>query len=202
MQALTPILPNLERFVRALVRRRSAAARESAETARDLLSETIAEAYQRFDSVRSPEALLSFCFTIATRLNGREQQQSRRFTVFDSAAHERLGDTHANSDSTDVRLLYAALDTLPDKQREAIIMFEILGFSMKEIHEVQGGTLVAVKVRISRGRAELTRLLSERQPAQMTDREQERTPNNKSALAPSSTETNLLSKQQFSPVVL
>lgn len=92
MQDLTPILPNLERFVRALVRRRGAGAIESTETARDLLSETIAEAYQRFDSVRSSEALLSFCFTIATRLNGREQQQSRRFTVFNSAAHERLDD--------------------------------------------------------------------------------------------------------------
>jgi RNA polymerase sigma-70 factor (ECF subfamily) len=206
MQALTTILPNLERFVRALVRRRGAAT-ESTETARDLLSETIAEAYQRFNSVRSPEALLSFCFTIATRLNGREQQQSRRFTVFDSATHERLGYTHANSDNADVGLLYAALDTLPDKQREAIIMFEILGFSMKEIHEVQGGTLIAVKVRISRGRSELTRLLTERQPAYILDREPEQTTSKKNSVTPSGSDTNYATQrqfpqQQFSPAIL
>jgi len=207
MQALKPILPNLERFVRALVRRRGAGTIESTETARDLLSETIAEAYQRFNSVRSSEALLSFCFTIATRLHRREQQQSRRLTAFDSTAHERLGDTHAQSDNADICLLYAALDTLPYKQREAIIMFEILGFSMKEIHEVQGGTLIAVKVRISRGRSELTRLLSERQSAQTPDREPEQTPSNKNAPALSGSGTNYapqqkFPQQQFSPVVL
>lgn len=97
---------------------------------------------------------------------------------------------------------YAALDTLPDKQREAVIMFEILGFSMKEIHDVQGRTLIAIKVRISRGRAELTRLLSEQQPAQMPDCKPERASNKKSTLTLSCSGTDPLSKQQFSPVVL
>lgn len=80
-------------------------------------------------------------------------------------------------------------------------MFEILGFSMKEIHEVQGGTLIAVKVRISRGRSELTRLLSERQPAYILDREPERTANNKSSVTRSGSDTNY-AHQQFSHAIL
>jgi RNA polymerase sigma-70 factor, ECF subfamily len=172
MQALEPILPNLERFVRALVWRGGTSS-ERDETARDLVSGTIAEAFERFDSVRCPEALLSFCFTIATRLHRRDYEKSRRFTAFDNNIHEAYRNGQEQSDNADVRLLYDALDTLPAKQREAVIMFEILGFSMKEIQHVQGGTLVAVKVRISRARAELTRLLSERDsPAAATERKQ------------------------------
>lgn len=168
MQALTPILPNLERFARALVRRRANAV-ETTEAARDLVAETIAQGFESFDTVRRPEALLSFCFTIATRLYGREQEKSRRFTTFDAVSHEGESNNDEPSNDTDVSLLYAALDTLPEKQREAVIMFEILGFSMKEIHEVQGGTLIAVKVRISRGRDALKKLLCEPQPQCMEE---------------------------------
>lgn len=164
MQALTPILPNLERFVYALVRRRGNSI-ETTEAARDLMAETIAQAFERFDSVRHPEALLSFCFTIATRLNRREREVSQRFAVYDHDMHDKAYALESKSTAADteadIRLLYIALDRLPEKQREAVIMFEILGFSLKEIHEVQGGTVVAVKVRISRGRAALTRMFAD-----------------------------------------
>jgi RNA polymerase sigma-70 factor, ECF subfamily len=161
MQALMPVLPNLERFVRALVIRSGSSQAERTEVARDLLSETIAQAFEKFETVRYTEAFLSFCFTIATRIHRREMQKSRRFTALENDKHEYIGAAEGNLENADVSLLYAALDTLPTKQREAVIMFEILGFSMKEICEVQGGTVIATKVRISRGRAELTRLLNE-----------------------------------------
>ncbi len=166
MQALTPILPNLERFVRALVRRRGTIS-ETTETARDILAETIAQAFERFPTLRRPESLLSFCFTIATRLNRRDIDSQRRFTSLDDSAESHFCHEE-RTDNADVQLLYSALDMLPTQQREAIIMFEILGFSLKEIHDVQGGTLIALKVRLSRGRQALTRLLAEH-PTQRRD---------------------------------
>jgi len=44
---------------------------------------------------------------------------------------------------------------LPDKQREAIVLFELSGFSIEEIRELQGGTISGVKMRLKRGRNQL-----------------------------------------------
>jgi RNA polymerase sigma-70 factor (ECF subfamily) len=163
-----PVRPNIERFVRAMARRWN----DDPETSKDLLSETIAAAYQRIDELRNPQAFLSFVFTIATRLHRKQRASEARITAFShverkdgadaEARYEEAFkvDAHQSQDEYDVTLLYAALDKLPAKQRESVIMFEILGFSMKEIQAVQGGTLVAVKVRVARGRAALTRMLS------------------------------------------
>ncbi|MEM9929320.1 MAG: RNA polymerase sigma factor, partial [Bacteroidota bacterium] len=62
----------------------------------------------------------------------------------------------------DVQILYRALDKLPNRQREAVILYEISGFSMREIAEIQNSSEGAVKMRVSRGRKALKRLLSDR----------------------------------------
>jgi RNA polymerase sigma-70 factor (ECF subfamily) len=168
-----PVRPNIERFVRALARRWN----DDHEAAQDLLADTIAATYERFDGLRKPEALLSFMFTIATRLHRKCRAREARYTRLElgaenemdganavNAAKERAEHSaHSDADRYDVARLYEALDKLPDKQREAVIMFEILGFAMKEIQAVQGGSLVAIKVRVSRGRATLTKLLTEQE---------------------------------------
>jgi DNA-directed RNA polymerase specialized sigma24 family protein len=61
--------------------------------------------------------------------------------------------------SADVELLYKALAQLPRREREAVVLFEISGFSMKEIREIQGGSLSSVKVRVFRARKRLAELL-------------------------------------------
>lgn len=154
MQALQPILPNLERFIRAMTMK-STRPSEADQFCKDLLSETIVRAFEKFDSLRNPEALLSYCFTIATRLYRKEMTERRKYTRLDDADQEYLESKNTPSlppsrDETEITLLYAALDKLPEKQREALIMFEILDFSLKEIHALQGGTMIALKVRLSR----------------------------------------------------
>ena len=67
----------------------------------------------------------------------------------------------------DIDLLYRALDQLPDRQKNALILFEINGFSMKEIAEIQKSSISATKTRVSRGRDKLRRILSD-QPASKT----------------------------------
>ena len=52
----------------------------------------------------------------------------------------------------DIQLLYKMLDKLPEKQRNAMILFEISGFTMKEIAEIQLSTVGAINTKISRGR--------------------------------------------------
>jgi RNA polymerase sigma-70 factor (ECF subfamily) len=62
-------------------------------------------------------------------------------------------------------VLDRALARLPEKQREAVILFEISGFSLAEIREIQGGSLSGVKSRIVRGRDNLANLLRDRESA-------------------------------------
>ena len=57
--------------------------------------------------------------------------------------------------------LYKALGKLPEIQREALILFEISGFSIKEIAVIQEANEDAVKKRLTRGRQELAKLLTE-----------------------------------------
>ncbi|MBI3259065.1 MAG: RNA polymerase sigma factor [Ignavibacteriae bacterium] len=65
----------------------------------------------------------------------------------------------APDDAVDVQFLYKALDKLPQAQREAVMMAEIMGFSHKEIQKIQGGTVTGVKVRIFRAKRQLAKIL-------------------------------------------
>ncbi|MBK8911835.1 MAG: RNA polymerase sigma factor [Chlorobi bacterium] len=168
MALLRPLQPNLDRFAYAMARDR--------EEARDIAGETILIAWERFESVRQPQAFLSFLFTIATRVHRKRRAYQQRHPQLPDGHVADLYDTSTPPDiAADVGALHTALQQLPEKQREAVMMFELLGFSMKEIQQIQGGTLVAVKVRISRGRKRLAELLGVRktQPDQSHKREME-----------------------------
>lgn len=152
MELLKPVQPNLERFVLAMTR--------DTETARDITAETILVAFERFETLRNPQAFLSFLFTIAVRIHRKQRNRAQRTAPLDQ---EILPDIIAPDTppdiAADISALYRALQSLPEKQREAVVLFEITGLRMKEIREIQGGTLTAVKVRISRGRKKLAEVL-------------------------------------------
>ena len=122
----------------------------------DLISETVLVALEKFDKIKNDEAFLSFLFSVATnilrsknrRLKFRsEYHESEAFTLKDEGidAETRL----------DVAILYKALNELPETQKEALILFEISGVSLKEIAEIQNSKLSAVKQRLKRGRVAL-----------------------------------------------
>jgi RNA polymerase sigma-70 factor (ECF subfamily) len=128
--------------------------------AEDLMSETVLVAFERFHTLRDPKAFISFLFTIATRIHRQHYRRTNRT--------ERLTGDHAQTIATndalpdraaDIRIVRDALVRLPEKQRETVILFEVSGFSLEEIREIQGGTLSGVKSRLRRGRALLAHLL-------------------------------------------
>ncbi len=50
-----------------------------------------------------------------------------------------------------------ALGTLPPRAREAIVLFELEGFTLEELAALQKDSIPAVKSRLSRARAQLRR---------------------------------------------
>lgn len=146
----------LLRFARAMTRNR--------EDAKDLASETILIAYENFHKVKNRQMFLSYLFSIATRLHKRRRWRLRLFGEYDETrALQITADTLAPDSSLDIEALYIALDKLPSKMKETVVLFEISGLSIKEIVDIQGGTISGVKSRLVRGRELLKSLLSDEQ---------------------------------------
>lgn len=152
MALIEPVYDKLERFCRAITR--------NSDEAKDVLGETLLQAYQGFESVRSTTAFLSFLFTIASRVHKKRIKRAIFRKERDEAAAQHMATQGQPPDvAADVALLYDAIRQLPDKQREAIVMFELLDLSLEEIHSVQGGSLSALKVRLMRARKRLAAML-------------------------------------------
>ena len=128
----------------------------------DLVQDVLAAAYHRFEKIENKDQLLHYLVR-AARNRSISLWRKRKHQESLSELHaERLSSQGLSPDAVlDIQLLYRTLDKLPSKQRDALVLFEISGFSMKEIAEIQGSTEGAVKTKISRGRQKLKTLLED-----------------------------------------
>jgi len=145
----------LVRFVQSMVYNR--------EDVKDIVAETMLVAYEKFETIRHKDALLSYLFTVSSRLVYKLQDKKKQiYTAIDPEQAEQVSDEHTGADSkVQLKELYNAFDQLPLKQKEAIVLFEISGLSLAEIQQIQGDSLSAVKSRIARARESLKKILEE-----------------------------------------
>lgn len=152
LQLLMPVYPRLQAYAFAMAGNR--------DDGQDLVGETVLSAFEHFDSLRDESAFAGYVFRIAGRLIRRKRWRARLFDPFDTERAESIPFAGTPPDiSVDVELLYGALRELPEQQREAIILFELSGFSLNEIQELQGGSLSSIKMRLVRGRKRLAEIL-------------------------------------------
>jgi RNA polymerase sigma-70 factor (ECF subfamily) len=124
---------------------------------RDLINETLLIAFQRLETLRSEQAFLSFLFSISVNIlnnqyrKKREERQTEKHNTIADVSQEVQADTH---------FLHLALAQLPVAQKECVILFEISGFKIKEIAEIQSVSEDAVKQRLKRGRERLQEILT------------------------------------------
>ena len=135
----------------------------------DLVSETILQAFTGFEKLRDKKAFLAFLFSIATNII-RNQLRRKNKVMIVHEINSNIPDSSGNYSEAgaDVEVLYKALSTLPDEQKDAIILFEISGFSIQEIAEIQNAGISSVKQRLKRGREKLTEIIS--RPDLMTEK--------------------------------
>lgn len=130
---------------------------------KDLMHDTIIIAYEKFSSVEDPKAFLHFLFGICIRVLANDRRKLRPLHTSEDAVFQ-MEDTSSRVEKTDdVNLLYHGLAQLPEAQREALVLFEISGFSIAEIAELQKVGISAVKQRLARGRKALLEILSAEQ---------------------------------------
>jgi RNA polymerase sigma-70 factor (ECF subfamily) len=153
LELYEPIHDRFERFCRARV--------YGDMEFRDLINESLLVAFESFDKLKSKKAFLAFLFGISVRILSNNNRKKKERHVNREDKIISISDVNANTDSdADVHFLYEALAKLNDDQRECIILFEISGFSIKEICAIQNSSQSAVKQRLKRGRERLTEIMT------------------------------------------
>jgi len=126
----------------------------------DLVQDVMLAAYTHFDKITNKDQLLHYLLRAArNRSVSKFRKQKYKATLLEKHT-ERLVAQEVPADTIlEIQLLYKTLDQLPEKQKDALILFEISGFSMKEIAAIQQRSEGAVKTNISRARQKLKKLL-------------------------------------------
>lgn len=127
--------------------------------ASDILQESLVITWEGFDKIKKPESFKFFLMTIAKRIYLKSQRHQK--ISIESISVNHFVSEEKSSTAIDNELLYKAISKLPIEQKEALVMFEIMGYSLKEIEEIQKVTLSAVKSRVTRAREKLAELLSD-----------------------------------------
>lgn len=148
-----PVHNRFERFCRARVYGKM--------EFRDLMNETLLVAFEKFDSLRSETAFLSFIIGISIRILANNHKKKQE-DYLNKEEHALLiaGRENATSLDTEIHFLHQTLTLLPGEQQESIILFEIAGFSIREIAQMHNVSEDAVKQRLKRGRAKLAEMLT------------------------------------------
>lgn len=125
--------------------------------AEDLISETVLAALENFANLKNEAAFLSYLFSMASNILHKKNRRMKFKGEYNEQKANDLFDQSLQADvRLDIEILYQALNTLPVKQKEALILFEISGFSIKEVSEIQKTSLSSVKQRLKRGRTALS----------------------------------------------
>jgi RNA polymerase sigma-70 factor (ECF subfamily) len=120
------------------------------EVASDAVSEAFAQALGRGGELHAPERWLwRAAFRIAA---GELKERGRHGPPLTEGSYEM---------EEPARELVAALETLSEKQRAAVVLHHTAGYPVKEIAAILGSTPAAVKVHLSRARKRLRTILEQ-----------------------------------------
>jgi RNA polymerase sigma-70 factor, ECF subfamily len=140
-QDIEAAIPALRRYARALTR--------DAETADDLVQDTLVRALRSEHLFHGGE-VRSWLYTILTNLNrNRLRSLARRPTltpIEDNDAPDAAGPEAGGRD------IERALAMLVDEQRTALLLVVLEGLTYREVAEVQGVPIGTVMSRLARGR--------------------------------------------------
>ncbi len=126
--------------------------------AEDVLQQALLKAFEKIDSLKNEAKFRSWFFQIITRCFYTAVRKPfwTRFVSLNSEKSEASFTIFEDSFFEENQLLIGALSRLEKKERAALLLFEIGGFSIKEITKMQNEKSEStVKSRLSRSRKKL-----------------------------------------------
>lgn len=133
----------------------------------DLVNESVLKAYQNWIKIDKKDSLLYYLFTTARNIVRNTVRKKKEITL-DEHGHSNYAAESTVEKDLQIAYLYCQMDKMSDTKKEALILFEINGFSIKEVAQIQGSTEGAVKVMLSRARKELKTLMMD-EPIYVTE---------------------------------
>jgi len=136
----------------------------STEDGDDLFQEAVIRAYEKISSLRDESRFRPWFYSVLLSVHRNRSRRGfwRRFLSLerkDGKSVDVAGEDGASwdGDRRGAERVSRALAGLPPEQREAVVLFDLDGFSVEEIAAIQRVSLSAVKSRLSRGRGRLRR---------------------------------------------
>jgi RNA polymerase sigma-70 factor, ECF subfamily len=149
---LIALLPNLRAFAFSLCGQH--------DRADDLVQETLLKAWSHLDSFQEGTNLRAWLFTILRNTFITEMRRRRREVEdADGKKAEGLFVAPAQQGHIDMQDVRKALDLLPPRQREALVLVGAAGMSYDETAEITKCAVGTVKSRVNRARSRLAQLL-------------------------------------------
>jgi len=159
---LLAALPRLRRYARVLTL--------DVNHADDLVQDTLARAWEKRRKWNLGSDLRAWLFTIMHNIhvNQFSQRQRRRLAVSlddqgASGAWE-IPVRASQSDRVELNEVLAQIQTLPDEQREVLMLTAVEGLTYKDIARLQGVPIGTVMSRLNRAREKLRRMQTDMSP--------------------------------------
>ncbi|MEM8907255.1 MAG: RNA polymerase sigma factor [Bacteroidota bacterium] len=128
----------------------------------DLVQETILATLKGFSRIQHKEKLLGFMIGVVNNLIKNKLRRKKFRGQWDEVLLEKLESRAPSPEvALDIHYLLKAMEQLPARQKEALILFEVSGFSLREVAEIQESSVAAVKTRLHRSRQKLRTLLTD-----------------------------------------
>lgn len=151
---LTLVIPQLRAFGRSLSGNR--------DTADDLVQETLMKAWSARQRFQAGTNMRAWTFIILRNIYLSQMRRTRFTGNWDDLVADRILVTgpnqHGQIELADVQ---RGLQTLPEAQREALILVGAGGFSYEEAAEICGVAVGTIKSRVARGRVALEAVLTD-----------------------------------------
>lgn len=137
--------------------------------ARDVLQETLLSAFKNLGSFRGDSQLSTYLFQVARsfciKQRRRREGEPARLESMEGAEVKAIptdaSSLDAKAHAREVgQLIQAAMNTLPEEHREALVLRDVEGLSAEEAADVVGIEVGALKSRLHRARVQLKQRLA------------------------------------------
>ncbi len=130
----------------------------------DLYHETVLRAFDKLHTLKDEAQFKAWFYAVLFSVHRSQYRRRfwRRLSPWDAVAEREKAQSNDGADALGTawqseERIRRALAVLPAKQREAIVLFELEGCSVREVADLQRATPSAVKSRLSRARRRLRR---------------------------------------------
>lgn len=132
--------------------------------AEDVMQQSLLKAYENIDSLKDKRSFRSWFFQIITRTfyNSVRKPFWSRFVSLESESGKVAFQVFEDDFFEDNQWIVSALSKISKKERATILLYEIGGFSIKEIASMQGeNSESTIKSRLSRTRNKLKEIMED-----------------------------------------